>query len=305
MKEIYICGMSRLPFRTFFFFIIVTMSFFCYSQNTNDFLTINYSTFPKSEFKSGEGKAQLSHFDFNFVTPTIQLNSKTKINNIVYYRLSNYQYSSFSNSAQALPQELHEIKYSLLTRHKFNSKWELLLVPRISIRSDFKDNLNSNDLFPAVSSIVMKTSQKNERLKWGFGLNYNNDLGKNSLIPILAFSYVSDKMKFTTYFPNNASLIFLPTKKIEYGFGFTTDPILFHINTIDSIDYLRTLNVAVHPNFSYNLTSNLWLNAKAGWVLRRNFDFYNSDFKTPTDDYENQLKPSAFVQIGLSLRTKQ
>lgn len=296
--------MSRLPFRIFFFFIIVRMHFICYSQSATDFLSINYSTISKSEFKDEVGEAQLSHFDFNFVTPTIQLNSKTKINNIIYYRLSNYQYSSFSNSIDALPQELHEIKYTLLTRHKFNSKWELLLVPRISIRSDFKDNLNSNDLFPAVSTIVMKTSQKNERLKWGFGLNYNNDLGKNSIIPILAFSYVSDKMKFTTYFPNNANLIFLPTKKMEYGFGFTTDPTLFHINTIDSIDYLRTLNVAVHPILSYNLSSNLWVNAKAGWVLRRNFDFCNSNFQPPTDDYENQLKTSAFVQIGFSLRTK-
>lgn len=297
--------MSRLPFRIFFFFIIVRMHFFCYSQNSSDFLSINYSTISKSEFKDEVGEAQLSHFDFNFVTPTIQLNSKTKINNIIYYRLSDYQYRSFPNSIEVFPQELHEIKYTLLTRHKFNSKWELLLVPRISIRSDFKDNLNSNDLFPAVSTIVMKTSQKNERLKWGFGLNYNNDLGKNSIIPILAFSYTSDKMKFTTYFPNNANLIFLPSKKMEYGFGFNTDPTLFHINTIDSIDYLRTLNVAVHPTFSYNLSSNLWVNAKAGWVLRRNFDFYNSDFESPTDDFENQLKSSVFVQLGFSLRTKQ
>lgn len=296
--------MNRLLFGTFFFFIFTVMNLIGYSQSATDFLSINYSVISKSEFKDEVGEAQLSHFDFNFVTPTIQLNSKTKINNIIYYRLSNYQYNSFSNSIETLPQELHEIKYTLLTRHKFNSKWELLLVPRISIRSDFKDNLNSNDLFPAVSTIVMKTSQKNEHLKWGFGLNYNNDLEKNSIIPILAFSYVADKMKLTTYFPNNANLIFLPSKKIEYGFGFTTDPTLFHINTIDSIDYLRTLNVAVHPTFSYNLSSNFWLNAKGGWVLRRNFDFYNSDFESPTDDFENQLKASAFVQIGVSFRTK-
>ena len=171
--------MNRLLFGTFFFFIFTVMNLIGYSQSATDFLSINYSVISKSEFKDDVGETQLSHFDFNFVTPTIQLNSRTKINNIIYYRLLNYQYSSLLNSAEIMPQELHEIKYTLLTRYKFNSKWELLLVPRISIRSDFKDNLNSNDLFPAVSTIVMKTSQKNERLKWGLGLNYNNDLGKN------------------------------------------------------------------------------------------------------------------------------
>jgi Domain of unknown function (DUF6268) len=296
--------MNRYFFRAFYLFTFTAMNFISYSQSATDFLSINYSAISKSEFKDKIGEAQLSHFDFNFVTPTIQLNSKTKINNIIYYRFSEYQYSSFPNLLEIVPQELHEVKYTLLTRHKFNAKWELLLVPRISIRSDFKDNLNSNDLFPAVSTIVMKTSQKNERLKWGLGLNYNNDLGKNSIIPILAFSYVSDKMKFISYFPNNANLTFLPSKKIEYGFGFTADPTLFHINTTDSIDYLRTLNVAVNPTFSYNLTSNFWLNTKAGWVLRRNFDFYNSNFEPPSEDFENQLKSSVFLQIGLSLRTK-
>lgn len=250
-------------------------------------------------------EAQLSHFDFNLVTPTIQLNSKTKINNIVYYRFSEYQYDLFSSENNLLPQQLHEIKYSLLARHTFNANWELLFVPRISIRTDFKEDVSNNDLFPAVSAIVMKKSEKNERLKWGFGVNYNNDLGKNSIIPIFALNYVSDRMKFTTYFPNNANLTFLPSKKIEYGIGFTTDAALYHIHSMDSIDYLRVLNVLVHPNFSYNLKSNLWLNIKSGFTLRRNFDFYTTDFESPSSDFENQLKSSAFVQIGFSLRTNQ
>lgn len=289
------------------FLFLITMVFFSvvgFSQSNTDFASLNYSMLPKSEFKNGVGEAQLNHFDINLVTPTIKLTTKTKINSIVYYRFSLYDYS-FPSETIVLPEELHEIKYSLLTRHTFNSMWELLLLPRISIRSDFKADLNLNDLFPAVSAIVMKTSQKNPDFKYGLGLNYNNDLSKNSVIPILAFAYTNTKLRFNAYLPNNATLTFIAGKKIEYGCGFMADPVIIHNNNIESVDYLRTLNVPVYSSFSYNLTSNVWLSCRAGWMLSRNFDLYNGDFKAPSSDLENQLKSSAYVQMGVSLRTKQ
>jgi Domain of unknown function (DUF6268) len=297
--------MSRLPFRIFFFFIIFSTHFFCYSQNSSDFLSINYSTISKSEFKDEGGEAQLSHFDLNCITPTIKLGAKTKINNILYYRFSQYDYSSFSTEVVQFPNDFHEIKYTILARHSFSSNWEMILLPKLAIRSDFEENVSRKDLFPAVSTIFMKTSKKDNNMKWGFGLNYNNDLGKNSVIPIIAFNYTSEKMRFNAFFPNNANLIFTSAKKLEYGFAFTTDATLIHVNTLDSIEYIRTLNVHVNPTFSYNLASNFWLNLKAGMVLRRKYDLYNADFETPSDDFENKLKSSPFVQLGFSFRTKQ
>lgn len=286
------------------FFLLMCVLFFDvagFSQTNTDFAAVNYSLLPQSEFKNGAGEVQLSHFDLNFVTPTIKLGNKTKINSIIYYRFSHYDYSE----TNVLPNELHEIKYSLLTRHSFNSSWELLLLPRISVRSDFKAGLNHSDLFPAVSAVAMKTSQKNPNFKWGFGLNYNNDLAKNSVIPIAAFVYTNPKLRFNAYLPNNANLTFLSGKKMEYGLGFTTDPVIIHLNDLESVDYLRTLNVPVNAIFSYNVISNVWLNCKAGWMLHRDFDLYDSDFETPSDDFENNIKSAAFFQIGLSLRTKQ
>lgn len=285
------------------FFILICMlsGVSGFSQSNTEFASLNYSLLPKSEFKEGTGEVQLHHFDFNLTTPTIQLGSKTKINNIIYYRFSQYDFSE----PEVLPNELHEIKYSVLMRHSFQSNWELLLLPRISIRSDFKADLNHNDLFPALSAIAMRTSLKNPNFKWGFGLNYNNDLDKNSVIPILAFAYTHPKLRFNAYLPNNANLTFLSGKRIEYGLGFTTDPVIIHINDLESVNYLRTLNVPVNAIFSYNLVSNVWLNGKAGFMLRRDFDLYNADFETSSDDFENQIKSAAFFQIGLSLRTKK
>lgn len=283
-------------------FIILPNTLF--SQTNTDFLNLSYSIIPNGEFKDKVGEAQLSHFDFNCITPTIKLGSKTKINNVLYYRFSQYNYSNFADEEVEFPTDFHEIKYTLFARHSFNANWELLLVPKLSVRSDFNSNLNEKDLFPAISTILMKTSLKNDKIKWGFGLNYNNDLGKNSVIPIIAFNYLSDKMRFSAFFPNNANLTFTSLKKIEYGFAFTTDATLIHVNTPDSIEYVRTLNVHLNPIFSYNFASNFWLNLKAGMVFRRKYDLYNSDFETPTDDFENKLKSSGFLQLGISLRTK-
>lgn len=283
---------------------IVTLPNIIFSQATTDFLNLSYSIIPNGEFKDRLVEAKLSHFDFNIITPTIKLSSKVKINNVLYYRFSQYNYSSFSDQQIQLPIDFHEIKYTMFARFTFNSNYELLLVPKLSVRSDFNSSLNEKDMFPAVSTILMKTSLKNDKMKWGFGLNYNNDLGKNSVIPIIAFNYLSDKMRFIAFFPNNANLTFTSLKKIEYGLAFTTDATLIHVNTLDSIEYIRTLNVHLNPTLSYNLASNFWLNLKAGVVMRRKYDLYNTDFETPSEDFENKLKSSGFLQLGVSLRSK-
>lgn len=288
----------------YFYLLIAFISINGLAQTKTDFFSLNYTIIPKGEFKDEVGEAQLSHLDLNCITPTIKLGTKSKINNILYYRFSQYDYNSFPTEDVLLPKNFHEIRYTILARQSISSNWEMLLVPKLAIRSDFEENISRKDLFPAVSTIFMRTSKRDNNMKWGFGVNYNNDLGKNSVIPILAFNYLSDKVRFNAIFPNNANLTFTSLKKVEYGFAFTTDATLVHVNTFESIDYVRTLNVHLNPTFSYNLTSNFWVNLKAGIVVRRKYDLYNTDFETPSDDFENKLKSSGFVQLGVSLRTK-
>lgn len=291
--------------RFLFVFIFCLVTFNVSSQKALDFFNLNYTTLPNANFKNKQGKVSLNTYDFNLITPTLKLKSKTKINNTIYYRFSKYDFDIMPLSNIQLPSELHEIKYMALFRYTFNKNYEALFVPRCNIRSDFKSKFSTKDIFPSVAAIFMKISQKNENFKWGLGLNYNNDLGKNSFMPIIAFKFSDEKMRFNAFFPNNATLVLMPNERLEYGIAFTTDPTLSHINTVDGIQYLRTLNVNLNPTFSYNISSNVWLNLKAGVVLKRKYDLYNSDFETPSDDYENKLKPSAYIQVGFSLRSKE
>lgn len=271
-------------------------------QTISDYAYFNYTLIPEADFDESDQKTSLSHLDVNLVTPTLQLSEKTKVNSIIYYRLSSYKYDFDTNN---FPSQLHEIKYTFLTRHTFNSKWELVLVPRCNIRGDFNQSVSLNDVFPAVSAIVMKSSDKNAQFKWGLGINYNNDLDKNSVLPILAVNYTTATIRCTAFLPNNASIAFMSTKKIEYGLAFQSDPIIAHVQSNDSVSYLKTLNVHCSATFSYNIASNLWLNSKAGWVGFRNFDALNASFRTPSDAFDNQLNAAAFVQLGLSLRSRE
>ncbi len=289
----------------FYTFLLLCCMSISHSQSNADVAYFYYTFVPKSDFKEGGGNSSLRNIEGNLVTPTLILGKKTKLNTILYYRLSQFNYDSEPLVTLNLPEQWHELKTTFLIRHSINSNWELLMVPRLNIRSDFEASIGTNDFFPALSTIAMRTSQNNSKIKLGFGLNYNNDFGKNSIIPILAFTYTSEKMRFTTYFPNNASVVFFSKKKMEYGFAYSADPTLVHVNTGNSIEYLRTLNFYVHPTFACSVTSNVWLTLKVGYVVRRNFDLYTSNFETPSSDFENNLKASAFLQIGLSLRSKQ
>ena len=292
---------------TYAFLLLVLLGFLitpnrsC-GQTSLDYAYLNYTLLPTADFKEAANGTSLSHLEMNLLTPTLQLSKKTKVNSVLYYRFSSYNYD-FETSY--LPSQLHEIRYTFLTRHTFNSNWELLFVPRCNIRSDFKEQMSLKDFFPAASAILMKSSQKDAHFKWGFGVNYNNDLDKNSVLPILALNYTNQNVRLSAFLPNNASIAFLSTKKIEYGLAFQSDPVIIHNQSTDSVSYLKTLNVHCSATFSYNIGANIWLNSKAGWVGFRNYDVLDASFQTPNDAFDSELSSSAFVQLGLSLRSKE
>ncbi len=213
---------------------------------------------------------------------------------------------SIINHLISLPETLQEIRYTVLLRYQLTSRWGLLAIPRLSIRSDFETSLSNNDLFPSFTATAIHTSEKQAALKWGLGINYNNDFMKNAILPVLFFDYTQPKFRINAFLPNNASISFLAVKKIEYGLGFNTDAAIFHISSSNTgnqnIEYLRSLNVNINPTFSYNLVSKLWINLKAGLVLGRVYDFYDHNFESTSDDYKNSLNATLFTQIGISLR---
>lgn len=281
-----------------------------FSQGNSDGGYINYSVIPKSNFEKNGGSAALNNLEINLITPTIKLAEKTTINNILNYRLSNYVYTDIGAANNILPDNLQEIRYSILFRSQLNENWKLLAIPRISIRGDFETKLNSDYLFPSFTIVAIKTSIKNPNFRWGFGINYNNDLLKNNVLPIITLQYNTKKIIVNAFLPNSATITFLPAnKKTEYGFGFTGEGNIYKINNFnlnnENIEYLQTLNIFINPTLSYNFASTFWINLKAGIVLARNYSLYNEQVKSSSPDFDNTLNVSSFAQIGISFRAKK
>ena len=151
----------------------------------------------------------------------------------------------------------------------------------------------------------MKSSKKTDNLSYGLGVSYNNDLNKNTIIPLGYFKYETDKMRIYSILPSFAYFIMKPTEKFEYGLSYNLDAAIFHtdkgLETNPQI-YMKTSNITIAPTIGYNFSSKFWLNAKAGYAIFRRYQVLDSDFDNIPFTDENQYKSGLFFGVGLSYR---
>lgn len=276
------------------------------AQEKNEFFSLNYSLAAPAEFKKSNSEMRFSSLDTYLITPTINLGIKTKINNIFSYRFTEYDFSNKMNTSNELKKQLTDARWSVLFRYNFNERQYLFVLPQIIFRSDLQDKFSSKDFFPAIYAIIYHTSKKNDRLKIGYGLAYSRDYFKNNLTPLLAFSYESKRLCFEAILPGNAQLTFLPNRTWEYGFVINFDTAVYKSDsgTNPEAKYLRTLNIPLLLNVSRRIDGMLWINAKAGVSLIKNYEALDTHF----DLIENQnstLNPSPYFSIGLSMRLNE
>lgn len=276
------------------------------AQEKNEFFALNYSLAGPAEFKKSNSEMRFSSLDTYLITPTINAGIKIKINNIFSYRFTEYDFSNGKNTTDELKQQLTDAKWSVLFRYNFNERQYLFVLPQIIFRSDLQNKFSSKDFFPAIYAIFYHTSKKNSRLKIGYGLAYSRDYFKNNLTPLLAFSYESERLYFEAILPGNAQLTFLPNPAWEYGVVINLDTAVYKSDssTNPETEYLRTLNIPLLLNVSRRIDGILWINAKAGVSLIKNYGALDTHF----DLIENQntsLNPSPYFSIGLSMRLNE
>lgn len=275
-----------------------------HAQSPTDFLSLNYYYLPQTEFKDKRGKASINNFEVSLLAPAIKLGKRTTLSNGLYYKMAGYNFEGVHTDWNGLPDQLHDIRYSLIIRHHLSQRWTLVVTPRLSARGNFKEGLSSDDLFPGVTALGLCTTSG--LVRWGIGATYNNDFNHNAILPVAALYYTTERIRLNIMFPNNGQLIFTPSKKFEYGLSFNIEPGIFHVNDItignNGVKYLRTLNVLVSPTAAYNLAGNIWLSARAGFVLVRNYDLWDKDYEAKQDVMENNFDPAPFASIGISMR---
>jgi hypothetical protein len=152
-------------------FVLATLlfSFGVKAQTLNDPIYINYSFQPKADFDSRNGNATTNFIEVNATAPAIKIGEKIKVFNAVYYRNSNFDYSSNFDQNNSFPSNLHDIRYSAIIRVQLNTKWELIALPRIMLRSDLSQSVNGNDFFPQVAVLATYAIKGNPNFKIGLG----------------------------------------------------------------------------------------------------------------------------------------
>ncbi|MFC4740970.1 DUF6268 family outer membrane beta-barrel protein [Flavobacterium ponti] len=293
---------------TFILGIVILWSIPVFSQFDTDAVHLEITHIPNSNLNNADAKAHLTEVDFQSYMPTIKIGKKIKINGLINYRLYDYNFDSYDPEFNNYPDNMHHFKLMILYRQILDENWTFYAAPRVNIRTDWKEPIHNEDMFPSFTGVFVKDVIKNPNYKYGIGINVNNNNGKFRILPALYFQYKKDNMKISAFIPTKASISFAK-EGYSYGFGYHAESNLTHLNLSEDptinpndITYLRNMNIFIYPTYAKDLGSNIWLSFKAGVTVSRLYEQYNSNYDRISEFYNDSFKPNFFLNVGVSYK---
>jgi len=276
-----------------------------HAQESTEFFNLSYSNIGKYG-NSNTNKVAVDMMDMNLITPTINIGKKTKINNMLNYRLLDYSPDSRTEKKIEDLGNLSDIQYALLVRHQISERWNIIALPQIILRSNFRSNFGSRDFFPALAILAMNKSRNNERLTWGYGGSYSRDFTKNTFTPLFSVSYSSPKFRLEALLPVKAQIVISPSNFWEYGIDANLETAIYNVGSKNDLEtqYLKTISLPVTMTAALKIHGMFWVKAKVGMMFLRNYDLLDRSYD-PIFGKENQIESSPYFSIGLSLRLKE
>lgn len=254
--------------------------------------TLNYTYYTVGSNDNIKNQDQ-SNLDFNYFLKSKKIFKKVRWDNSVGYR------NMFLRGSNQ--QNLLDLAYNSNFVHTKNLKNFLLFNARVNLRTELKSNISGNGIFPAFSFGYMRQSQTNKSIRWGLGVNYNNDFNKNTVIPFVLFNYETAKVKFNATLPNSVLFLVKHKPTFLYGANATLNASIFYLQNQDS-EYLKLINANFFGFIQTKLYNKLWLDVKPGISILRNIDALNTDFKPSTPLSKNTLSNNFVFNVGLLYR---
>ena len=158
-----------------------------FSQNYVDILKIGYSETFNNDFEGTNKSTQVNSFEAGLTIPIVI--------NKDYAFITGFDFSK--NNLQLFPDSLQTNLYSTILKvglaSTYSKKWSstLILLPKIA--SDYK-NISSDDFY--VGGLALFKYQKNENLKYRFGIYGSTEAFGFFTTPILGWYYLSPNTKF-------------------------------------------------------------------------------------------------------------
>jgi hypothetical protein len=263
-----------------------------YSQVENR-ASLFYSYYaPSSE--DGFGNIEQSNIDFQYNLKTKVIAKKMRWDNA-------FSYKTVLLDDDVNENNLTDLSYAASFVYTKNAKNFLIGNARVNYRTENNTAITNDAIYPALSFGYMRQSQKNKSIRWATGLNYNNDFGKNVLLPFFIFNYEKPKMKFNATLPTSVLLLMRSNPKFYYGLNATLNSSIFEVDD-PNYDRLKLLNANFFAFSQIKLHNKFWLEIKPGITLRRDVDFLQNNFDPVNSSAENRLEPNFVITSGIVYR---
>ena len=273
----------------FLIIILINSSLFAQVENR---ATLTYGYFAPTKNNDIECFNQ-SNIEFGYNLKSKMIAKKVKWDNNFGYK------SAFFNGG--INSDFQDISYASSLVYTKNMKNFIIGNVRLNYRSQLVEIFNANAIFPAVSLGYMRQSQTNKSIRWAAGVNYNNDFGKNVVLPFFIFNYEKPKLKFNATLPSSILLLIRSNPKFYYGVNATLASSIFQTNLPDN-QKIQILNANMFAFAQIKLKNKLWIEAKPGFTIRRDFNLLESNFKVEPTMGAQRFDPNFVFLTSLIYR---
>jgi hypothetical protein len=234
-----------------------------------------------------------SNVDFTYSLKSKMIAKKVKWDNAIGYK------TTFL--AEGLSQDFQDISYVSSFVYTKNMKNFIIANARLNYRSEIARDFSTDAIFPTISAGYMRQSQTNKSIRWAVGANYNNDFGKNVILPFFIFNYETQKLKFNATLPSSILLLVRKSPNFYYGLNATLNSGIFQTEDVND-GKLQILNANMFAFSQVKLHDKIWLELKPGFTIRRDINFLQSNFDPILIVGENRLDPNFVLTAGLLYR---
>lgn len=265
---------------------ILLSPFLIFSQTENR-ATLSHTYFAPANNANIDNFNQ-SNIDFGYNLKSKMIAKKVKWDNSFGYKTAFFD--------GEIKQDFQDVSYASSFAYTKNRKNFLIGNMRLNYRSEINRDASLDAIFPTVSVGYMRQSQTNKSVRWAVGANYNNDFGKNVVLPFFIFNYETEKLKFNATLPSSILLLIRNNQKFHYGLNATLNSGIFQADNSDE-SKIQILNANMFAFAQFKLHNKLWLETKPGLTIRRDYNFLQSNFDLSTINGSNRFDPN-FVFVS-------
>jgi hypothetical protein len=200
----------------------------------------------------------------------------------IWYTSIDYQnFSMFNESTDANPIDKFNLTGFILRTgyiHKFNSKQSLQILFAPRYMGDFNASFSKS---VQLGGIVMFEKIKSDNYTWRVGVFYNQDFFGAYVVPVYYLDWnVTSKIKIAGLLPIYGKIYMQPSEKLSYGIHFIGLTTSYRINEPDFENcYVDRRSIDVSAFTNVNLFDNIFMEARAGYSLSRDYGIYAEDDK--------------------------